>query len=201
MKMVWRVVRRMAAIVNGLCVLALLALLAPAAGLLAARCLQNTACPAFGGWAVCTVEDGGMQPALCEGDLVVVRQRPEYPVGTLVACRGDSGPVFGKVLLVGSRTCTLGNAGACAVQAVGVPPEQMLGAAVARVPRVGGWLRWAQTRQGLCCLLAAGVLLAELPPFLAPRRRKKAMPPSEQSDPQPEKPAGLSAQGDPQPEG
>ena len=67
------VIRRVAALLNGLCVLVLLALLLPAVCLQAAGRLQDTDCPVLGGWTVCTVSDDAMQPLLNRGDLLFLQ--------------------------------------------------------------------------------------------------------------------------------
>ena len=66
-----RIVRRAAAIINGLCVLALLALLIPAALLLAAGLLQDSPCPQLLGWRTACIAEDGLTPELRAGDMAL----------------------------------------------------------------------------------------------------------------------------------
>ena len=171
------VIRRVAALLNGLCVLVLLALLLPAVCLQAAGRLQDTDCPVLGGWTVCTVSDDAMQPLLNRGDLLFLQAGEPYAAGELVAYRDDGGVLLGRVMLAGGRSYTLGNAGATAVRAAGVTSGQLLGRVRLRVGCLGAVLAWARTPRGLAALLLAGVLLAELPSFLQPVKKPRRKQP------------------------
>lgn len=169
-----RILRRAAAIANGLCVLALLALLIPASLLWVAGLLQDTSGPQLLGWRFYCVADDALAPALSEGDLALFFAQEEYPDGTPVLCLADTRVRCGRLVADGSGTVTLQDAGGQTLES-GLPPHRVLGALRARLPAVGRWLNWAMTPAGLCCLVLAGVFLAELPAFLRPRNEGRAL--------------------------
>lgn len=171
MKTALRILRRTAAVINGLCVLALLCLLVPAAGLRAAALLQDSPCPQLGGWRLYAVADNALAPYLATGDLVFVRQRQQYPTGSLALCSDEAGAVLGMVSAWQDGGCTLTDAAGQPLEA-GVPADRVLGGVWRYLPRVGGWLTWAMTDRGLATLVLLGVLLAELPAFLDPQHKR-----------------------------
>lgn len=172
MELAMRILRRFAAIVNGLCVLAVLALLVPGVTLRAAAEWQNTPNPVLFGYTVAVVEDDAMAPMLEEGSLVLLGQ-PERPyiLDDFTACRLDGRTVFGIVLASRGTDFDLGVPKEKTVLAEGIPLNAMLGEVDTVIPVCGAWLDFARTDKGLLLLVAAGVLLVELPRVLRPRKK------------------------------
>lgn len=169
-----RIVRRAAAILNGLIVLALLALLIPASLLWAAGLLQDDPSPQLAGWRFYSVTDDALAPALHAGDLALFYGQEEYPDDTLVLCTADAGVLCGRLVADGSGTATLQDAAGQVLES-GIPSHRVLGALRTRLPAFGRVLAWAMTPAGLCCLVLAGVFCAELPAFLRPRNEGRAL--------------------------
>ncbi len=174
MELVLRILRRCAAVLNGVCVLAVLALLVPAVTLRAAAEWQNTENPVFRGYTVAVVTEETTAPLPPKDSLVLLKQSEKYILDDLAACRLDGETVFGIVLAARGDNFDLGIPQEKQVLAAGVPLDQMLGHVQGSVPHYGGWLSFAQTDRGLLTLVAAGVVLVELPAFLRPRKKKKA---------------------------
>lgn len=172
MEIVMRILRRFAAIVNGLCVLAVLALLVLGVTLRAAAEWQNTPNPVLLGYTVAVAEDDAMAPLLEAGSLVLLKQ-PERPyiLDDFTACRLDGHTVFGIVLASRGTDFDLGVPGEKTVLAEGVPLNGLLGEVHTVIPECGAWLDFAQTDKGLLLLVVAGVLLVELPRVLRPRKK------------------------------
>ena len=172
MEIVMRILRRLAAIVNGLCVLAVLALLVPGVTLRAAAEWQNTPDPVVLGYTVAVAENDAMAPKLEDGSLVLLRQ-PERPyiLDDFTACRLDGHTVFGIVLASRGTDVDLGVPADKTVLAEGVPVNQLLGEVHTVIPACGAWLDFARTDKGLLLLVAAGVVLVELPRVLRPRKK------------------------------
>ena len=171
MEIVMRILRRFAAIVNGLCVLAVLALLVPGVTLRAAAEWQNTPNPVLFGYTVAVVEDDVLTPTLEEGSLVLLKQPEQYILDDLTACRLDGHTVFGIVLASRGTDLDLGIPKEKTVLAEGIPVSSLLGEVHTVIPDFGAWLDFARTDKGLLVLVAAGVLLAELPRVLRPRKK------------------------------
>ncbi len=174
MELALRILRRCAALLNGVCVLAVLALLVPAVTLRAAAEWQNTGNPVFRGYTVATVTEETAAPLPPKGSLVLLKQSEKYILDDLSACRLDGETVFGIVLAAREDNFDIGLPQEKQVLAAGVPLDQMLGHVQGSVPHYGGWLAFAQTDRGLLTLVAVGVVLVELPAFMRPRKKKKA---------------------------
>ena len=172
MELAMRILRRFAAIVNGLCVLAVLALLVPGVTLRAAAEWQNTSDPVLLGYTVAVAENDAMAPAVEAGSLVLLKQ-PERPyiLDDLTACRLDGHTVIGVVLASRGTDVDLGIPKEKTVLAEGVPVNQLLGEVQTVIPAAGDWLNFARTDKGLLLLVAVGVLLVELPRILRPRKK------------------------------
>lgn len=171
MKLFIRILRRAAAIVNGLVVLAILAALVPAVCLRAAREWQNTDTPSFAGYAAAVAQDAETSSGLAAGSLVLLKKAQEYAVGDRVACRDGGETVFGAVFTNKDGRILLYDTAAKRVRPGSIPAEQVLGVIHNVLPGVGGWLDKAASNTGLLALVGAGVLLVELPAFLRPRKK------------------------------
>ncbi len=172
MKLAIRILRRTAAIFNGLCVLALLLVLLPAVGLRAAAEWQNTDTPALLGRTVVLIEEEVQASGLQTGALVLLKAPESYAIGDLVGCRDGGEAVFGAVLGQQEGRFLLYDTAAGQARSGSIPAEQMLGVVHTVLPQVGAWLAAAQTDRGLLTLVIVGVVLADLPGFLRPRREK-----------------------------
>ena len=171
MEIAMRILRRCAAIVNGLCVLAVLALLVPGVVMRAAQEWQNTPNPTLLGYTVAVAENDAMAPVLEEGSLVLLKQPEQYILDDFTGCRLDGHTVFGIVLASRGTNFDLGLPEAKTILAEGVPQDLMLGEVHTIIPQYGSWLAFAWTDKGLLLLVAVGVLLVELPRVLRPRKK------------------------------
>ena len=171
MEIAMRILRRCAAIVNGLCVLAVLALLVPGVVMRAAQEWQNTPNPTLLGYTVAVAENDAMAPVLEEGSLVLLKQPEQYILDDFTGCRLDGHTVFGIVLASRGTDFDLGLPEEKTILAEGVPQDLMLGEVHTIIPQYGSWLAFAWTDKGLLLLVAAGVLLVELPRVLRPRNK------------------------------
>lgn len=171
MEIAMRILRRCAAIVNGLCVLAVLALLVPGVVMRAAQEWQNTPNPTLLGYTVAVAENDAMAPVLEEGSLVLLKQPEQYILDDFTGCRLDGHTVFGIVLASRGTDFDLGLPEEKTILAEGVPQDLMLGEVHTIIPQYGSWLAFAWTDKGLLLLVAAGVLLVELPRVLRPRKK------------------------------
>lgn len=166
-----RILRRCAAIINGLCVLALLAALVPAVCLRAAREWQNTETPVLLGYTAAVVQAEENASGLEVGSLVLLKAPEDYAIGDRVASRSGGETVFGTVFTEKDGRYWLFDAAAGRVRPGSIPAQQMLGAVAAIIPAAGSFLDKAASNTGLLVLVGAGVLLAELPVFLRPRKK------------------------------
>lgn len=171
MEIAMRILRRCAAIVNGLCVLAVLALLVPGVVMRAAQEWQNTPNPTLLGYTVAVAENDAMAPVLEEGSLVLLKQPEQYILDDFTGCRLDGHTVFGIVLASRGTDFDLGLPEEKTILAEGVPQDLMLGEVHTIIPQYGSWLAFAWTDKGLLLLVAVGVLLVELPRVLRPRKK------------------------------
>ncbi len=152
---------------HSLVVLALVALILPAALLTALGLVQDTPAPVLGTFRALTVQDDAMAPTLEKGDLVLLRVREGgYETGDTVAASAEGGYTFGRIMIQSGDKVNLGNAAASAVRMTGVPADKLLGSLMVAVPGYGAALDWAMTGFGMFTLLCAGVLTAELPRFI-----------------------------------
>lgn len=171
MEIAMRILRRCAAIVNGLCVLAVLALLVPGVVMRAAQEWQNTPHPTLLGYTVAVAENDAMAPVMEEGSLVLLKQPEQYILDDFTGCRLDGHTVFGIVLASRGTDFDLGLPEEKTILAEGVPQDLMLGEVHTIIPQYGSWLAFAWTDKGLLLLVAVGVLLVELPRVLRPRKK------------------------------
>lgn len=172
MKLFVRILRRAAALLNGIFVLTLLATLTLSLGLLVLGGWQRTAQPVVFGYAVAVAEADAPALALQQGDLVLIKPENTVRIRDLVCYRKEGEIRFGCVLLEGPLSCSIGNEAGTRVQDTGVAYGQLLGTVQVRIPRLGGWLQASQTLPGLAWMIGVGVLLVELPAFLQPRKKE-----------------------------
>ena len=149
MEIAMRILRRCAAIVNGLCVLAVLALLVPGVVMRAAQEWQNTPNPTLLGYTVAVEENDAMAPVLEEGSLVLLKQPEQYILDDFTGCRLDGHTVFGIVLASRGTDFDLGLPEEKTILAEGVPQDLMLGEVHTIIPQYGSWLAFAWTDKGL----------------------------------------------------
>ena len=172
MKILLTAVRVLARLINTLCVLVLLAVLLPTL-LLDVTCLiQNTDDPLIGKYTLSCVETDDYAPRVCRGALVLAQPQTTYPRYAEVVFYADGLRSVGEVTGMHNGCCLLADADGNAF-AGEVPTDRILGRAVCRIPRLGGWVAWARDADHLPLLLGAGVLLVELPQLSRLRRKKK----------------------------
>ena len=145
--------------------------LVPGVVMRAAQEWQNTPNPTLLGYTVAVAENDAMAPVLEEGSLVLLKQPEQYILDDFTGCRLDGHTVFGIVLASRGTDFDLGLPEEKTILAEGVPQDLMLGEVHTIIPQYGSWLAFAWTDKGLLLLVAAGVLLVELPRVLRPRKK------------------------------
>jgi len=105
---------------------------------------------------------GSMSPAILPGDLLLIRQYPEYLVGDVVTYRSGGSLVTHRVIGVDGGTCTTqGDANNTTDAPVSF--EQIEGKVVLRIPKLGRLIFFMKTPLGLLILLVLGVVIIEVP--------------------------------------
>ena len=135
-----------------------------------AKTLGGNLMPMPFGWGVSVVLSGSMEPALSVDDLVVVREAESYKVGDVVVYQeGTSTLVIHRIVSIdGETVVTMGDYNGVEDDPINV--SAIKGKAVASVPFVGVFVRFVKSPLGFILILAAALLLFELP-YL--RQRKK----------------------------
>lgn len=104
-------------------------------------------------------------------DLVIVRQTKEYKTGDIVVYQGESSLVIHRVLSIdGEEVVTKGDANNKADDPVAI--SVIKGKMVAHIPFVGKIVRLLKTPVVLVLLVAAAILLFELP-YLQKRKQEE----------------------------
>lgn len=132
--------------------------------------LVGNAMPMPFGYGASIVLSGSMEPVLSVDDLVLVRKQDSYQTGDVVVYQDGSILVIHRIISVdGETVITQGDANNMADEPVMI--ADIKGRMIGYIPQVGGVVRFLQTPGGFLLLLAAAVVLFELPYYQA---RKKS---------------------------
>ncbi len=114
------------------------------------------------GVGVSVVLSGSMEPQLQVNDLVLVQRQEEYVPGDVVVYQSGRSLVIHQLLEIDSeRAVTKGIANNAPDPAI--LPQDIMGKQVFRIPLLGGLVRFFKSPAGFVLLLAAAVVLFELP--------------------------------------
>lgn len=124
--------------------------------------LVGNAMPMPFGWGASVVLSGSMEPALSVNDLVFVRTQDSYHTGDVVVYQDGTMLVIHRIVSVNEEeVITQGDANDAADTPVSL--ASVKGKAVGHIPLAGAVVRFLQTPAGFLLLLAAAVVLFELP--------------------------------------
>ena len=134
---------------------------------LAAKKLMGVQHPTVFGFSTAVVVSGSMEPALSVNDLIVIHAQANYAPGDIISFASGRTLVTHRIVQTNADGfVTQGDANNTAdIQPV--LPEQIAGKVIFSVPAVGIVLEYLQTPLGLTCLVLLGLLLIELPYFIA----------------------------------
>lgn len=132
--------------------------------------LAGNAMPMPFGVGMSVVLSGSMEPTLSVNDLVIVREADGYEIGDIVVYQDGSSLVIHKIISIdGDEVVTKGDANNVADKPITL--SVIKGKAVTHIPFVGALIRFLKTQVGFILIIAAAVVLFELPHL---RERKKA---------------------------
>lgn len=136
-----------------------------------AQTLAGNAMPMPFGWGISVVLSGSMEPTLSVNDLVLVHKQSSYEVDDIVVYQDGNMLVIHKIISVDSdEVVTKGDANNVADNPISA--SDIKGKAMLHIPFVGALIRFLKTRAGFMLIIAAAIVLFELPHL---RERKKAM--------------------------
>ena len=134
-----------------------------------AQTLTGNAMPMPFGVGMSVVLSGSMEPALSVNDLVIVREADSFAVGDIAVYQDGATLVIHRIVSIdGDEVITQGDANL--VEDDPITVSAIKGKMVAYIPFVGVIVRFLKTPVGSILLIAAAILLFELPHR---RERKK----------------------------
>ncbi|MCH5321311.1 MAG: signal peptidase I [Eubacterium sp.] len=136
-----------------------------------AQTLAGNAMPMPFGYGVSVVLSGSMEPTLSVNDLVIVNEQSDYEVDDIVVYQDGNMLVIHRIISTDEdEVITKGDANNVADEPISA--SDIKGKAIAHIPFVGALVRFLKTPVGFILIIAAAILLLELPNL---RERKKAM--------------------------
>ena len=135
-----------------------------------ARTLAGNQMPMPFGWGFSVVLSGSMEPKLSINDLVIVHEQSGYEVGDIVVYQDENMLVIHEIVSIdGDEVITKGEANDVADAPISA--ADIKGKAMLNISFVGVLIRFLKTPVGFILVLAAAVVLFELPHL---QERKKA---------------------------
>ena len=135
-----------------------------------AQTLAGNTMPMPFGWGFSVVLSGSMEPTLSVNDLVIVHEQSDYKVDDIVVYQDESILVIHKIVSIdGDVVVTKGDANDVEDQPIST--SDIKGKAVFHLPFIGALIRFLKTPVGLILIIAAAIVLFELPHL---QDRKKA---------------------------
>lgn len=135
-----------------------------------AHSLVGNTMPMPFGYGASLVLSGSMEPALSVDDLVIVKAQKTYRTGDVVIYQTGNILVIHRIVSIDGETIiTQGDANNMADEPI--TPYSIKGKMIGHIPQAGSIVRFLQTPGGFLLLLAAAVVLFELPYY---RARKKS---------------------------
>lgn len=113
------------------------------------------------GFGLSTVLTGSMEPAISEGDLLIVRAKNEYQIGDIVVYQQGKTSIVHRITNISEETVTTqGDANNTSDTPFHI--SQIKGKVIAVIPAIGALLWALKTPIALITMLAAAILLVEL---------------------------------------
>lgn len=136
-----------------------------------AQTLAGNAMPMPFGYGISVVLSGSMEPTLSVNDLVIVNEQSDYEIDNVVVYQDGNMLVIHRIISADEdEIVTKGDANNVADEPISA--SDIKGKMVAHIPAVGALIRFLKTPVGFILIIAAAILLLELPNI---RERKKAM--------------------------
>lgn len=156
LKLVWR-------IVSGIIAVVLALLLACSLYFIAARAITGNPQPTLMGYSGAVVVSGSMSGSIEIDDMVICRRQESYAPGDVIVFKSGGSVVTHRIV---GRTeegfITKGDANNAA-DSERVPEENIVGRVVRVVPGIGRLISFLRTPLGMTALVLIGILLLELP--------------------------------------
>lgn len=112
------------------------------------------------GYGAAVVLSGSMEPTLSTGDLIVVKEQPEYAINDVVVFQDNSGLVVHRIIAInGEYVVTQGDANNVADTPVSI--ESLKGVMVAAIPYMGTFANILKTPVGTVALIALAIFTME----------------------------------------
>lgn len=125
-----------------------------------ARSLTRNQLPMPFGTGLAVVLSGSMEPTLRVGDLLVIRQEPDYYEGDIVVYQSGQELIVHRIISKDDKTCiTQGDANNVEDSPISIDAIQ--GAVVGRVPALGRLISIIRTPIGMIIILAIAIGLIE----------------------------------------
>lgn len=133
--------------------------------ILVAKLYFNEDIPQVFGFSQLIVVSGSMEPALQAGDMIIIREQPDYQVGDIVTYRTGLRVVTHRIVDITENQAVLqGDANNVADKPI--PVTAIVGKVVLRIPRAGDALLYARTPAGIVSVILSAVALLNLPRLL-----------------------------------
>lgn len=133
--------------------------------ILVAKLYFNEDIPQVFGFSQLIVVSGSMEPALLVGDMIIIREQPDYQVGDIVTYRTGLRVVTHRIVDITENQAVLqGDANNVADKPI--PVTAIVGKVVLRIPRAGDALLYARTPAGIVSVILSAVALLNLPRLL-----------------------------------
>ena len=112
------------------------------------------------GYGAAVVLSGSMEPTLSTGDLIVVKEQPEYAIDDVVVFQDSSGLVVHRIIAInGEYVVTQGDANNVADTPVSI--ASLKGVMVAAIPYMGTFANILKTPVGTVALIALAIFTME----------------------------------------
>lgn len=136
-----------------------------------AETLVGNAMPMPFGFGISAVLSGSMEPEYSVDDLVIVKKSDNYEIGDVVVYQSDNTLIMHRIISIdGNEIITKGDANN--IEDSPIKREYIKGKASGKIPEFGAVLMLLKTPAGFLILLAAAIILFELPYY---KERRKAI--------------------------
>lgn len=141
--------------------------------ILAARLIFKQGLPKVFGFSQATVISNSMQPEFSAGDMLIFRECDDYGTSDIVIFRSGSAYVTHRIVSEnGDSFTTKGDANNTADKEL-LSLESIEGKMVFVIPNVGRIIAFFKTPLGILVLVAAAILLLELPSLIGRLKQKR----------------------------
>lgn len=139
---------------------------------LAAKEIFKVKAPTVFGYSSAVVLTGSMSGTLEPNDLIITHKQRVYNVGDIVMYHTSGTPVTHRIISQNEKGYRTKGDANNTDDGTDIPKEDIVGKAVLAIPKIGAVIRLVRTPLGMIGLIAAIILITELPNLIGCIRRK-----------------------------